>query len=123
MADKSPKINHAKWGRIEVEGAPRTYKDAKLFPGGSREWDWNETGTHHNPGIQPADIEELLENDAEVVVLSKGYHERLQVKNETLKMLKSKGIDVHVKETGKAINLYNELRDEHAVGGLFHSTC
>ncbi|ELS02731.1 hypothetical protein Xen7305DRAFT_00024490 [Xenococcus sp. PCC 7305] len=34
----SPAITYIKWGQIEVE--VQQYKDAKLFPGGSREWDW-----------------------------------------------------------------------------------
>jgi hypothetical protein len=55
-----PRITHLSWGRIEVEGG-RTFKDAKLWPGGVREWDWNETGTRHRPGVQPADVEELLD--------------------------------------------------------------
>jgi hypothetical protein len=29
---------------IEVAGRP-PFKDAKVFPGGAREWDWRETGT------------------------------------------------------------------------------
>ena len=33
-------------GKIEVEGTG-TLRDAKLFPGGAREWDWRETGTEH----------------------------------------------------------------------------
>jgi hypothetical protein len=37
-------------------------KDFKLYPGGGREWDWTETNTGHVPGIQPADVEELLEH-------------------------------------------------------------
>jgi hypothetical protein len=46
MEDKirSPRITHVSWGHLEVEGG-RRFKDAKLFPGGSREWDWRETGT------------------------------------------------------------------------------
>src|SRR5215210_1208827 len=71
----SPRITHLFWGHLEVED--RSFKDAKLFPGGSRAWDWNETGTDHVPGIQPADVEELLEHGASVVVLSKGFYERL----------------------------------------------
>jgi hypothetical protein len=38
-------------GRLEVEGKAEPYRDAKLFPGGSREWNWRETGTEHVPGI------------------------------------------------------------------------
>jgi hypothetical protein len=32
------------WGRIEIEGVGEV-KDAELFPGGGRAWDWAETGT------------------------------------------------------------------------------
>jgi hypothetical protein len=68
----SPRISLLSWGRIEVEGHP-TFKDAKIFPGGAREWDWRETGTRHVPGIQPADVQELIEQGARIVVLSKGF--------------------------------------------------
>ena len=53
----SPRVTHLSWGHLEVEGVDGSFKDAKLFPGGARAWDWNETGTNHEPGIQPADIE------------------------------------------------------------------
>jgi Uncharacterized conserved protein len=108
---------------MEVEGKDKTFKDAKVFPGGAREWDWNETGTSHVPGIQPIDVDELLEHGATEVILSKGIHERLQVCPETLEMLKNRGITTHVLQTEKAVKLYNELREEKMVGGLFHSTC
>ena len=51
---RSPRITHLSWGRLEVEGG-RSFKDAKLWPGGGRAWDWKETGTRHRPGIQLAD--------------------------------------------------------------------
>src|SRR6516162_8417412 len=57
---RSPQITHVSWGRLEVEGKAKPYKDAKLFPDGSREWNWRETGAEHMPGIQPADVQELL---------------------------------------------------------------
>ena len=118
----SPRISPSSWGRLEVDGE-QVFKDAKLFPGGAREWDWGETGTAHVPGIQPADVEELLEHGASVVVLSKGNLERLRVCPETLKLLKDKGIATHVLQTEQAIQRYNELRESERVGGLFHSTC
>jgi hypothetical protein len=58
---KSPRISHLSWGHVEVEGHP-PFKDIKVFPGGAREWDWRETGTRHVPGIQPADVQELIEH-------------------------------------------------------------
>jgi hypothetical protein len=119
---RSPRISHLSWGRLEVEGGGR-FKDAKLYPGGARAWDWRETGTRHVPGIQPDDIGEVLDHGAEVVVLSKGVLGALQVCPETLALLKNKGIPVHVLPTEAAVRLYNQLAAEHRVGGLFHSTC
>ena len=117
----SPRITHISWGRLEVDG--KSFKDAKLYPGGAREWNWRETGTHHVPGIQPADVAELLEHGAEIVVLSKGVWERLQVCPETLTLLEGKGVAVEVLETESAVSRYNVLRERARVGGLFHSTC
>jgi hypothetical protein len=119
---QSPRITRFAWGRLEVEGAG-AFKDAKLYPGGAREWDWCETGTRHVPGIQPSDVAELLEHGAEVVVLSKGVLERLQVCPETLDLLKNRGIPAHVLPTEDAVRLYNELAAKSKVGGLFHATC
>jgi len=119
----SPRITHLSWGRIEVEGYDRPFKDAKLFPGGAREWDWRETGTEHSPGIRPADVEELLGHGAEVVILSRGMYERLQVMPETLRLLQDRGVEAHVLQTEEAVRLYNRLRQERPVGGLFHTTC
>lgn len=122
----SPQIRDVSWGTLKVEAADgtRTYKDAKLWPGGSRTWDWNETGTSHVPGIQPADVEEIVEEGAEVVVLSKGMNERLQVQSKTLDWLDEREVETEVLETSKAVERYNELADDGvSVGALLHSTC
>jgi hypothetical protein len=119
---KSPRITHLSWGHVEVEGHPR-FRDAKVFPGGAREWDWRETGTRHEPGIQPADVQELIERGAKAVVLSKGIWERLKVCPETLEVLAKNNIAVEVLQTEAAVQRFNELRETGPVGGLFHSTC
>jgi len=118
----SPSITHLSWGRIETS-AGQVFKDAKLWPGGGREWDWGETGTHHSPGTQPADVEELLDHGAEVIILSRGVWKRLKVCAQTLSLLEDRGVEVHVLQTETAVEKYNELSKTRAVGGLFHSTC
>lgn len=119
----SPRITHLAWGRMTVDGVG-SGKDFKLWPGGGREWDWNETGTRHVPGIQPADVEELLAHGARTVVLARGMRLALQTRGDTLALLESRGVAVHVAETNEAARIYNELATcGEAVGGLFHSTC
>lgn len=118
----SPRISHVSWGRMVIEGVGEG-KDFKLYPGGGREWDWSETGTRHAPGIQPADVVELLNRGATVVVLSRGMELALKISPETISFLEQRGVTVHVKETREAVDLYNELAKTQAVGGLFHSTC
>ena len=119
---RSPRITHASWGRIDVEGVG-TGRDFKLYPGGGRAWDWTETGTHHKPGIQPADVRELIDHGSRVVILSRGRLLALGTCPETLELLRDRGIAYHIKETGAAVELYNRLAGTEAVGGLFHSTC
>src|SRR6266496_6853254 len=119
----SPRIRHVSWGKLEVEGRAEPYKDAKLCPGGSREWNWRDTGTSHKPGIQSADVQELLDHGAKIVVLSRGMAECLHVPRETLEFLERRQIAVHVLPTKEAAALYNKLAESEAVGGLFHTTC
>ncbi|ONH22520.1 hypothetical protein BL253_35435 [Pseudofrankia asymbiotica] len=98
-------------------------KDFKLYPGGGRDWDWSETGTRHEPGIQPADVEELLAHGATTVVLSRGMELRLLTDQATLALLEQHGVVVHVAGTTEAVEIYNRLAEAEPVGGLFHSTC
>jgi hypothetical protein len=119
---RSPRVIHISWGRMEVEGVG-TGRDYKLYPGGGRAWDWTETDMHHVPGIQPADVQELLEHGSEVVVLTRGMELALQTCPETLQMLRDRGIPYYVEETKVAVERYNQLAQSEAVGGLFHSTC
>ncbi len=44
MTPRSPKVLRIEWGQMDVEGVG-SGKDFKLWPGGGRSWDWNETGT------------------------------------------------------------------------------
>ncbi|WP_256447495.1 Mth938-like domain-containing protein [Acrocarpospora catenulata] len=120
--ERSPRITHISWGRMEVEGLGEG-KDFKLYPGGGRPWDWNETGTRHAPGIQPADVAELLEHGSKVIVLSRGMDLALLTCPETLDLLQERGVEVLIEETKAAVERYNALTETTAVGGLFHSTC
>jgi len=119
-------ITDLSWGDMEVSiaGEKQHFKDCKVWPGGARAWDWGETGTHHNPGIQPADIEEILDKDVEVIVLTRGQLGRLAVSPKTETLLREKDVDYRIEKTKKAVAVFNDLVQEgKRVGGVFHSTC
>jgi len=116
-------IKSAKWGEMVLED-DSAYKDVKLYPGGHRAWDWKETGTRHRPGIQIKDIEELIENGAEVIILSKGYDCVLLTTEEAEVYLNDNMIPYHILQTEEAVEMYNKLVEENnKVGALIHSTC
>lgn len=119
---KSPKITDLAWGRVEVEGLG-SFNDVKLYPGGGRAWEWGETGTRHEPGIQPADAEELISHGAQIIILTQGVLGRLNVMPETVKILEGRDITVHVLKSRQAVEEYNQLAEDQPVGMLLHSTC
>lgn len=119
---RSPSIIGVAWGRIEVEGLG-IFKDVKLWPGGGRLWDWNETGTRHRPGIQLADCAELFEHGATTIVLGTGMNGALGVAPDTMEALRERGLTVEVAPTRVAVARYRELVSTEAVGALFHTTC
>src|ERR1700675_3477377 len=91
---KSPAIEHIAWGVMQVHGLG-TGKDVKLWPGGGRPWDWRETDTRHVPGIQVADIAELIDHGADVIVLSRGMELVLQTCPESVKWLDDHRVKHH----------------------------
>ena len=119
-------ITHLSWGRIEVtiNGKTLRFRDCKVWPGGAVDWNWNETGTGHQPGIQPVDIEEIIAQNIEVMILSRGMNRRLQTLGRTEKLLQSQEIEYYIEQTPRAVEMFNELmRQGKKVGGIFHSTC
>ncbi|XP_013382968.1 mth938 domain-containing protein-like [Lingula anatina] len=118
----SPQVTDLSWGRMKVDG--KVYKDCKVWPGGSREWDWRETGTGHNPGVQPADLEELLKRGADTIVISRGMQSVLQVPQTTVDYVKNNHANVIVRPTEEAVKEYNRMAAAgKRVGAVFHSTC
>lgn len=118
----TPRVLDLAWGRVTTEVG--TFRDAKLWPGGGRGWDWEETGTHHRPGVQAADVRELLDHGADVVVLSRGQRGRLGVPDATVESVRRAGAEVEVHGTREAVDRCNRLIEQgRAVGALLHSTC
>jgi hypothetical protein len=123
---RSPRIVDDGWGHITIAGASGDLKlkDVKLWPGGARAWDWTETGTGHDAGVQPDDVRELVDQGASHVILSRGREQRLRVHPDTEALLRALGITYEVLPTDQAISRYEQLREQGtAVGALIHTTC
>jgi hypothetical protein len=121
-ADASPYVNDLSWGRIATQAG--VFRDAKLWPGGGREWDWNQTGTDHAPGVQPADIRGLLDQKAGTILIGTGQQERLGVPEETERFVAGAGATIEVMATPQAVARYNRLAESGTrVAALLHSTC
>ena len=95
---KSPKVISLVWGKMEVEGYPAG-KDFVLYPGGAEPWNWNDTGTTHEGGIQPQDIDKLLAKSATKIVLTTGMTGRLRVSDAALERLKNAGVEFTILHT------------------------
>ncbi|WP_030159948.1 MTH938/NDUFAF3 family protein [Glycomyces sp. NRRL B-16210] len=119
---QSPMILSIEWGRMEIARLG-VGKDFMLYPGGGKPWDWRESGTEHDPGIQPSDVQYLIDRGAELIVLSLGMERRLRIDPATIELLERLDIPYRAAETSEAVALYNESIPSVQVGGLFHSTC
>jgi len=91
-------------------------------------WDWRKTGTHHEPGTQPADLEELFTNNCETIILSRGIENRLKTAVETRDLLQQRGMVLNqnyfILQSEDAKNVYNRLATENKrVCAIIHSTC
>ena len=95
---------------------------------GAVAWDWRKTNTRHQPGIQPGDLEELLEKDCRIIILSRGMENRLHTANETHDLLKQHNMkqdrDYFVLHSEVAVQRYNNYaKEKERVCALIHSTC
>jgi hypothetical protein len=119
---RSPAITALTWGRIDT--AVGAFRDVKLWPGGGRGWDWTETDTHHEPGVRSADIAELVDRGAQVVVIGCGQQSRLGVTSGARTEASDRGMRLEVLDSVAAVARYNELAVAgEPVGALIHSTC
>lgn len=136
MSQCSPLIKNMSWGSITVETISEdgtinpnkliTYRDAKLWPNGSRAWDWNESGTGHFAGIQKQDVDELLSYKPNIIILSKGVLSQLKVSQSLIDYINQSNphIKVMVETSKKAFKLYNEYAIQgERVAALIHTTC
>lgn len=124
-------IASCEWGRITVVNEKSnqitSHRDCRIHPMGCEEWDWCKSNTHHQPGIQFSDIEDLLQVHPNVtnVILSMGMKNALNIHPNTIHTMQQKypKVNLHTLTTMDAVALYQKLYKTHLVIALLHSTC
>jgi hypothetical protein len=112
------KIEHYSFGSITIDG--RTYtSDVIIYPEKVDASWWRKEG--HNLNI--VDLTDVLKAKPEILLVGTGSSGLMKVPKETLSHLESKGIEVHVSLTAKAVELFNRLQSERKVIAAFHLTC
>jgi len=112
------KIQDYSFGKIVID--EKTYtSDVIVFPERVDASWWRKEGHL----LQPEDIIEVLDVRPAVLIIGTGYSGCMRVTRQTLDLLESKGIEVHVALTQDAISLYRKLQKERNVIAALHLTC
>lgn len=112
---------------INIYGFPKLFGDCKVTEYGVNKWDWKKTGTHHVPGIQISDLEDMMKF-VDHFILTTGMEDRLKIGDVTLKYLRENGKTWEILNTNKLQHRFNYLmnnkkRDIGRIGVLIHTTC
>ena len=100
-------IDDYSFGRIVID--KKTYtSDVIIYPNGVDSSWWRKEGHY----LQPADLTDIINAKPDVLIIGTGASGVMKVPEETLKFVKSKGIEVHTDITSRAVGLFNKLRAE-----------
>lgn len=112
------KIENYAFGTITIDGKTYT-SDVIIYPDRVDSSWWRKEGHR----LQPVDLKDVVNAKPEVLVVGTGYSGVMTVPKETISYLESKGIEVHIERSAKAVDFYNRLRNEKRVVAALHLTC
>jgi len=111
-------IEHYSFGRITVDGKTYT-SDVLIYPGRVDAHWWRREGHR----LQVADLTEVIQAGPQVLVVGTGAYGAMKVPKDTVAYLESKGLEVRVAETDKAVEVFNQLQKDRVVIAALHLTC
>ncbi|MBI5188409.1 MAG: hypothetical protein HZA07_04985 [Nitrospirae bacterium] len=112
------KIEHYSFGRIIIDD--KTYTtDVIIYPGRVDSSWWRKEGHY----LQIVDLADVINAKPEILIIGTGYSGVMQVPKETITHLESRGIEVHVARTEKAVEMFNKLQKDKIVVAALHLTC
>lgn len=111
-------IEHYSFGRIVVNGKTYT-QDLIIFPDRINSSWWRKEGHL----LQLEDLQEVIKEKPELLIIGTGYYGVMKVPEELLSILRAKGIEVIIKKTAEAVEVYNKNCLEKKTVACLHLTC
>ena len=111
-------IDGYSFGKIVIDGKTYT-SDLIIYPDRVNASWWRKEGHY----LQAADLEEVVREKPDMLIVGTGFWGVMSVPEGTIKFLASKGIEVKVEKTRKAIELFNGMGKDRVVVLALHLTC
>ena len=73
--------------------------------------------------VQADDLADIVRAKPDMLIVGTGYSGVMTVPEETVRFVVSKGIEIRIERTGKAVELYNSMKKEGTVIAALHLTC
>ena len=112
------KIDAYSFGKIVIDGVLYT-SDVIIYPDHVVSAWWRKEGHY----LQTADLADALTVKPDVLIIGTGKFGVMTVPEKTTSFLTSKGIDVKIARTDKALELFNTIQGQGRVVAALHLTC
>ncbi len=115
------KINGYSFGKITIDGKDYT-SDVIIYPDRVDSSWWRKEGHY----LQPVDLRDIITSKPDVLIIGTGHDGIMRVPEDTLGFIKSKGIEVHIGMTSRALELFNQMQSEKSdkrIIAALHLTC
>jgi len=106
------------FGRMVIDGHPYT-SDLIIFPDKINDSWWRISG--HSVCLK--DMEVVFKEEPEILIIGTGYSGLMKVEEEVKSFAQSKGIELIIHKTEKAVQSFNALSVQKKAIGAFHLTC
>ena len=111
-------IDSYTFGRIVIDG--ESYNSDVIIYSDNVDYNWWRKESHL---LQKDDLSDIINYEPEILIVGTGDPGLMQVTEETIRFLKSKGIKLIVDITENACKTYNELKKNKKVIAALHLTC
>ena len=112
------RIEHYSFGKIVIDSKTFT-SDVIIYPGRVDASWWRKQGHY----LQADDLADIIRARPDMLIVGTGYSGVMTVPEETVRFVVSKGIEIRVERTGKAVELYNSAKKKGVVIAALHLTC